>query len=559
MTIDKGIFIRNIYYMLTYAFQELKQNNYEEIAGEEFEEIHDLFAEILLRGISFQLKQGLHKEYISCHGSLSTLKGKLDICGTVNNLMRKQQKIDCEYDELSENNKFNQILKTTVQFLLKHPKVKSNRKAALKRLMLFFSDVEVVDILTIDWTTMRFDRNCKTYRMLLYVCYFILDGMLMTTERGAYKMKEFSDEHMCRLYEKFVLEYYRKHYPELKAKATQIEHGKFELREKPEPEIVNSREAIVRVTLGSICTSDLHIKHGSVPRAVPGITVGHEMVGVVEKVGADVTSVKPGDRVTVNVETFCGECFFCRRGYVNNCTDPNGGWALGCRIDGGQAEYVRVPYADQGLNRIPDTVSDEQALFVGDVLATGFWATRISEISEDDTVLIIGAGPTGICTLLCVMLKKPRRIIVCEKSPERIRFVREHYPDVLVVEPENCKEFVIQNSEHGGADVVLEVAGSKDTFRLAWECARPNAVVTIVALYDEPQILPLPDMYGKNLIFKTGGVDGCDCAEILNLIEEGKIDTTPLITHRFPLNEIEEAYRIFENKLDGVIKVAIYQ
>ena len=335
---------------------------------------------------------------------------------------------------------------------------------------------------------------------------------------------------------------------------TYIEHGKFELREKPEPEIVNSREAIVRVTLGSICTSDLHIKHGSVPRAVPGITVGHEMVGVVEKVGADVTSVKPGDRVIVNVETFCGECFFCRRGYVNN-----GGWALGCRIDGGQAEYVRVPYADQGLNRIPDTVSDEQALFVGDVLATGFWATRISEISEDDTVLIIGAGPTGICTLLCVMLKKPRRIIVCEKSPERIRFVREHYPDVLVVEPENCKEFVIQNSEHGGADVVLEVAGSKDTFRLAWECARPNAVVTIVALYDEPQILPLPDMYGKNLIFKTGGVDGCDCAEILNLIEEGKIDTTPLITHRFPLNEIEEAYRIFENKLDGVIKVAIYQ
>lgn len=145
MTIDKGIFIRNIYYMLTYAFQELKQNNYEEIAGEEFEEIHDLFAEILLRGISFQLKQGLHKEYISCHGSLSTLKGKLDICGTVNNLMRKQQKIDCEYDELSENNKFNQILKTTVQFLLKHPKVKSNRKAALKRLMLFFSDVEAVE------------------------------------------------------------------------------------------------------------------------------------------------------------------------------------------------------------------------------------------------------------------------------------------------------------------------------------------------------------------------------------------------------------------------------
>ena len=338
---------------------------------------------------------------------------------------------------------------------------------------------------------------------------------------------------------------------------TYIERGKFELVEKPRPRLEHPRDAIVRVTLGSICTSDLHIKHGSVPRAVPGITVGHEMVGVVEEVGAEVTHIRPGDRVTVNVETFCGECFFCRHGYVNNCTDPNGGWALGCRIDGGQTEYVRVPFADQGLDRIPDSVSDEQALFTGDILATGFWAARISEIKEEDTVLIIGAGPTGICTLLCVMLKHPKRIIVCEKSDERVRFVREHYPDVLVTGPEECKEFVLAHCDHGGADVVMEVAGSGDTFRLAWDCARPNAVVTVVALYDNPQILPLPDMYGKNLTFKTGGVDGCDCAEILRLIEEGKIDTTPLITHRFPLSRIEEAYRIFENRLDGVIKVAV--
>lgn len=338
---------------------------------------------------------------------------------------------------------------------------------------------------------------------------------------------------------------------------TYVEYGKFELREKPEAEIKDPKDAIVRVTLSSICTSDLHIKHGSVPRAIPGITVGHEMVGIVEKIGSEVTSVKPGDRVTVNVETFCGECFFCRHGYVNNCTAPGGGWALGCRIDGGQAEYVRVPYADRGLNRIPGTVSDEQALFVGDLLATGFWAARISEISEDDTVLIIGAGPTGICTLLCVMLKKPRCIIVCEKSPERTRFIREHYPDILTTAPENCKDFVLRNSDHGGADIVLEVAGTEDTFRLAWQCARPNATVTVVALYDTPQLLPLPDMYGKNLTFKTGGVDGCDCAEILTLIEQGKIDTTPLITHSLPLTEIEEAYRIFENKLNGVIKIAI--
>ncbi len=338
---------------------------------------------------------------------------------------------------------------------------------------------------------------------------------------------------------------------------TYLERGRFAVTEKPKPVVTDPRDAVVRVTLGSICTSDLHIKHGSVPRAVPGITVGHEMVGVVESVGAEVKTVRPGDRVTVNVETFCGECYFCRHGWVNNCTDPDGGWALGCRIDGGQAEFVRVPHADQGLDKIPDGVTDEQALFVGDILATGFWAARISEITPEDTVLIIGAGPTGVCTLACVLLKQPKRVIVCEKDPTRIALVREHYPDVLLCRPEACEDFVRAHSDHGGADVVLEVAGAKDTFKLAWRCARPNAIVTVVALYDEAQTLPLPDMYGKNLIFKTGGVDGCDCAEILRLIAQGKIDTTPLITHRFPLSEIEEAYRIFENRLDGVIKVAI--
>ena len=338
---------------------------------------------------------------------------------------------------------------------------------------------------------------------------------------------------------------------------TYVDDGKFELIEKERPQLIDSKDAIVKVTMSSICTSDLHIKHGSVPKAVKGITVGHEMVGIVDEVGSDVKNVKVGDRVTVNVETFCGECFFCKNGYVNNCTDKNGGWALGCRIDGGQTEYVRVPYANQGLNKIPDNVTDEQALFVGDVLATGFWATRISEIKKDDTVLIIGAGPTGICTLLCVILKNPKKIIVCEKDEMRRNFVKTHYPNVIVTEPETCKEVVLNESAHGGADVVLEVAGTEETFKMAWDCARPNAIVTIVALYDKAMILPLPDMYGKNLIFKTGGVDGCDCEEILSLIEQGKIDTTSLITHKYKLKDIEKAYEIFENKQDNVMKVAI--
>ena len=338
---------------------------------------------------------------------------------------------------------------------------------------------------------------------------------------------------------------------------TFLEQGTFKLLEKERPVILDDRDVIVRVTLASICTSDLHIKHGSVPRAVPGITVGHEMVGVVEKAGPAVLSVKPGDRVTVNVETFCGHCFFCQHGWVNNCIDPNGGWALGCRIDGGQAEYVRVPYADQSLDKIPDSVTDRQALFVGDILSTGYWAAQISDISPDDTVLIIGAGPTGICTLQCVLLKSPKRVIVCEREEQRLQFLHRYYPQVLATTPEKALDYVRRNSDHGGADVVLEVAGGAETFRMAWQCARPNGTVAVVALYDGPQQLPLPEMYGKNLTFKTGGVDGCNCAEILKLIKEGRLDTTPLITHTFHLEEIEAAYDLFEHRRDNVIKVAI--
>lgn len=210
---------------------------------------------------------------------------------------------------------------------------------------------------------------------------------------------------------------------------TYVEKGKFALREKAVPRLQDPQDALVRVTLASICTSDLHILHGSVPRAVPGVTVGHEMVGVVEAVGPQVTAVRPGDRVAVNVETFCGRCFFCERGYVNNCTDPNGGWALGCRIDGGQAAFVRVPYANQGLTRIPEGVSDRKALLVGDVLATGFWAARIGEIHPGDTVLILGAGPTGCarCSAPCCTrrgasssAKRTRSAgRLCARSPRR--------------------------------------------------------------------------------------------------------------------------------------------
>ena len=338
---------------------------------------------------------------------------------------------------------------------------------------------------------------------------------------------------------------------------TYLSPGHLSLTEKPSPKLMHPRDAIVRVTLSSICTSDLHIKHGAVPRAVPGITLGHEMVGVVQEVGSDITTLRPGDRVAVNVETFCGHCFFCRQGYVNNCTDPNGGWALGCRIDGGQAEAVRVPYADQGLTVIPPEVSDRQALFVGDLLSTGLWAADLAEVGPEDTVLLLGAGPTGLCTLLCLLQKQPKQILVCERDPQRRAFVQSHFPQVLVLSPDQALDTVRAASAHGGADRVIEAAGGEETFSIAWQCARPNAIVVLVAMYDRPQSLPLPEMYGKNLIFKTGGVDACRCADLLEWIRQGIIDTTPLLTHTFPLSRIEDAYDLFEHRRDGCMKIAI--
>ena len=223
MTEDKGILIRNIYYMLAYAFQELRQNNYAEIEGEKFDDIYDLFAEIIARGISFQLKQGLYREYVAKSESMQTVRGKIDMRGTIANRMRNNHQIACDYDELSENNVYNQILLTTMNALISHSDVKKGKKAKLKQLMLFFQNVQPIDIHTIRWNSLRFDRNNRNYRMLLYLCYFIICGWLMTTEEGKYKMREFSDDHMERLFEKFVLEYYKRNHPTAKAKAAQIE------------------------------------------------------------------------------------------------------------------------------------------------------------------------------------------------------------------------------------------------------------------------------------------------------------------------------------------------
>ncbi|WP_204217297.1 alcohol dehydrogenase [Gordonibacter sp. An230] len=340
--------------------------------------------------------------------------------------------------------------------------------------------------------------------------------------------------------------------------------GAIALTERPRPRIVEPTDAIVRVTLSSICTSDLHIIHGTVPRALPDTVLGHEFVGVVEEVGGAVRGFAPGMRVAVNVETFCGECFFCKRGYVNNC--ERGGWELGCRIDGCQAEYARVPLAEQGLTRIPDHVTDEQALLLGDILATGYFGAEIAEIKPGDAVAVIGAGPVGLCAMACARLYGAAQVIALDIDAERLAVAkREGLADVTINPAGQSPKAAAQGAELAvrdltegrGADAVIECAGGAGTFEMAWRVARPNAVVSVMALYEESQMLPLPLMYGKNLVFKTGGVDAHCLDRVMNLIAAGRLDTSFLITHRFPLNRIEEAYRLFAAHEDGCLKVAV--
>jgi 5-methylcytosine-specific restriction enzyme subunit McrC len=209
--------------MLSYAFTSLNQSVFEDIEKEEFEDMHNLFAAILAKGIGQQLKQGLYREYLNKNEDIAGMRGKIDMPGTISKKIAKKQLLTCDFDELSENNLLNQVLKTTVMILLRHAKVDSEHKDTLKKEMLFFSNVDTIEPTSIRWTTIRFSRNNQTYRMLLGICQLFLEGMLLTTEKGEYKLASFLDKKwMWWLYEKFVLEYYIKHYPQLNAQASEI-------------------------------------------------------------------------------------------------------------------------------------------------------------------------------------------------------------------------------------------------------------------------------------------------------------------------------------------------
>jgi len=235
MTIDKGIFIQNIYYMLSYAFQILKQEDYQKVAGEKFDKIHDLFAAILEKGVARQVKQGLYREYVPIQEDLSVMRGKLNINDTIALKVQRKQKLSCEFDEFSEDNLYNQILKVTIHRLIKADDVAAERKQALRKLIVFFGNVSLIQPDHITWNRLIYQRNNRNYELLLNLCYLVLNGMLQITEDGAYKLLAFSDEHMERLYEKFILEYYKQHHPELHPAAPVIE---WDHTEEPDSQMI---------------------------------------------------------------------------------------------------------------------------------------------------------------------------------------------------------------------------------------------------------------------------------------------------------------------------------
>jgi len=221
-------------------------------------------------------------------------------------------------------------------------------------------------------------------------------------------------------------------------KALIRKNNNIELIEKAEPKLLHSTDAIVKVTLSSICTSDLHIINGAVPSAKNNIILGHEFVGEVIEVGSDIKNIKIGDRVSANCETFCGKCEFCQKGFINNCI--NGGWELGCKIDGCQAEYVRVPFADNGLTKLPDNVSYENALFVGDILSSGYWGAKLCEIKESDTIAIIGAGPVGLCAMQSAKIFKAKQVIAIDINDSRLNLAKQlNFADVTI-NPQKCEK-----------------------------------------------------------------------------------------------------------------------
>jgi alcohol dehydrogenase len=315
---------------------------------------------------------------------------------------------------------------------------------------------------------------------------------------------------------------------------------------KSDPRIEDPTDAIVKIDTTTICGTDLHILKGDVPTVDEGRTLGHEAVGTVVEPGSAVMNVREGDKVLVSCISACGRCMYCKRGLYSQCLN-GGGWILGHLVDGVQAEYARVPFADNSLYKVPEGLSDEQVLFLADILPTGFEIGVLNgTVKPGDTVAVVGAGPVGLAAIMTAQLYGPGRIIAIDLADSRLERAREFGADETINNSsENAVERVMEVTDGLGADVVMEAVGVPATFELCTELVRPGGRVANIGVHGQPATLHLETLWIKSITITTGLVDTSSTPTLLKLVSEGRLDPTGFATHRFGLNEIMDAYDVF--------------
>jgi len=329
----------------------------------------------------------------------------------------------------------------------------------------------------------------------------------------------------------------------------------------PDPVIVAQTDAIVRVEATTICGTDLHILKGDLPDIEPGRVIGHEAVGTVESVGTAVTTVKPGDRVLVSCVSACGRCRYCREGHYGQCLG-GGGWILGYRIDGTQAEYVRVPFADTSTYPVPPGLDDEVVLMLADILPTAYEVGVINGgVRPGDTVAIVGAGPIGLAAILAARLYSPGHIVAVDLADSRLEAAKQFGADVTVnPSVQDAVEVVKELTDGLGADVAIEAVGVPETFETCTRLVRPGGHVANVGVHGKPVTLHLETLWTRNVTITTGLVDTWSTPTLLQLISSGRLEPRQFVTHRFGLSEMIEAYDVFGRAADtGALKVVLHR
>ena len=330
----------------------------------------------------------------------------------------------------------------------------------------------------------------------------------------------------------------------------------------PDPVIQDPNDVIVKVETTTICGTDLHILKGDVPAVTDGRVLGHEGVGTIVEVGAGVTKFKVGQRVVISCITTCGTCQYCRVGAPAHCQSVGGiGWILGHLVDGTQAEYVRIPFGETSLHSIPPRLTDEEVIFISDIIPTGYEMGVLNgQVRPGDDVVVIGSGPVGLAAMTTAQLMGPRSVIAVDLDPFRLEAAVKSFGATAAVNSgqPGWMDQVRALTRYGGADVVMEAVGIPPTLEAAFELVRPTGRVANVGVHGKPVSLPIERLWIQNITITMGLINGVSSPMLIDLVDAGKLDVKPLGTHHFALGEMLAAYDVFSNAAaNKALKVVI--